>query len=101
MCIRDSYGMKHFLSEEDVNAITERKHPEFNRARFMNPGMWFRVLAQLGLARGLRYTVKKSAALVEVNLAYPSSPDGFDPWKRRLASELMETVQKFGLGAAN
>ncbi len=97
-----NYGMKHFLSEEDVVAITERKHPEFNRARFMNPGMWFRVLGQLQLARGLRYTVKKSAALVDVNLAYPSSPEGFGEWKTRLASELAETVQRFGpLGAAN
>ncbi|MDA4119840.1 MAG: NAD(P)/FAD-dependent oxidoreductase, partial [Thaumarchaeota archaeon] len=39
-----NYGMKYFLSEEDVTAITERKHPEFNQARFMNPAMWFRVL---------------------------------------------------------
>lgn len=90
-----NYGMKHFLSEEDVNAITERKHPEFNQARFMNPTMWFRVLGQLSLARGLRYTVKKSAALVEINLAYPSSPKGFDGWQKRLTRELAETVEKF------
>ena len=90
-----NYGMKYFLSEEDVNAITERKHPEFNQARFMNPAMWFRILGQLSLARGLRYTVKKSAALVEINLAYPDSPKGFDEWKKRLARELAETVEKF------
>ncbi len=90
-----NYGMKHFLSEEDVNAITERKHPQFNQARFMNPAMWFRVLGQLSLARGLRYTVKKSAALVEINLAYPESPKGFSEWQRRLGRELAETVEKF------
>ncbi|MDA4124910.1 MAG: NAD(P)/FAD-dependent oxidoreductase [Thaumarchaeota archaeon] len=90
-----NYGMKHFLSEEDVAAITERKHPEFNRARFMNPGMWVRILAQLSLARGLRYTVTKSAALVEINLAYPDSPAGFEAWKKRLGKELAETVEKF------
>lgn len=90
-----NYGMKHFLSEEDVLAITERKHPEFNRARFMNPTMWVRILSQLSLARGLRYTVTKSAALVEVNLQYPESPAGFEPWKKRLAAELLETVEKF------
>jgi digeranylgeranylglycerophospholipid reductase len=90
-----NYGMKHFLSEEDVNAITERKHPEFNQARFMNPAMWVRILAQLSLARGLRYTVKKSAALVGINLEYPESPMGFDEWKKRLLKELQETVTKF------
>ncbi|MDG6914088.1 MAG: NAD(P)/FAD-dependent oxidoreductase [Nitrososphaerota archaeon] len=90
-----NYGMKHFLSEEDVNAITERKHPEFNQARFMNPAMWYRVLGQLSLARGLRYTVKKSAALVDINMAYPSTPQGFEEWQKRLGGELRETVEKF------
>ncbi|MDV3278576.1 MAG: hypothetical protein LYZ69_08980 [Nitrososphaerales archaeon] len=90
-----NYGMKHFLSEDDVAAITERKHPEFNRARLMSPAMWFRVLAQFSLARGLRYTVEKSAALVGVNLRYPESPKGFEEWKGRLARELLETVEKF------
>jgi flavin-dependent dehydrogenase len=90
-----NYGMKYFLSEEDVNAISERKHPEFNQARFMNPAMWFRVLGQLSLARGLRYTVKKSAALVEINLSYPESPKGFPEWHKRLGRELSDTVEKF------
>lgn len=90
-----NYGMEHFLSEEDINAITERKHPEFNQARFLNPAMWVRILAQVSLARGLRYTVKKSAALVEINREYPESPKGFDEWKKRLGKELQETVTKF------
>ena len=90
-----NYGMKYFLSEEDINAITERKHPEFNQARFMNPAMWFRVLGQLSLARGLRYTVEKSAALVDINLDYPESPKGFSGWQKRLGKELAETVEKF------
>ena len=90
-----NYGMKYFLSGEDITAITERKHPEFNQARFMNPAMWFRVLGQLSLARGLRYTVRKSAALVAINLAYPDSPKGFAEWQKRLAKELAETVEKF------
>jgi hypothetical protein len=90
-----NYGMKNFLSEEDVASITERKHPEFNRARFMNPVMWFRILGQLSLARGLRYTVDKSAALVEANLAYPKTPGGFAEWKKRLDAELRETVDRF------
>jgi len=90
-----NYGMKHFLSEEDVTAITERKHPEFNQARFMNPAMWVRILGQYSLARGLRYTVKKSAALVEINLAYPESSKGFAEWQKRLGKELAETIERF------
>jgi digeranylgeranylglycerophospholipid reductase len=90
-----NYGMKYFLSEDDVMAITERKHPEFNQARFMNPAMWFRILGQLSLARGLRYTVKKSATLVDINLAYPESSKGFAEWQKRLQRELAETVEKF------
>jgi flavin-dependent dehydrogenase len=89
------YGMKHFLSEEDVIAITERKHPQFNRMRLMNPAMWFRILSQLSLARGLRYTVEKSASLVRINLDYPLSSQGFGEWKKRLDRELLETVEKF------
>jgi flavin-dependent dehydrogenase len=90
-----NYGMKHFLSEEDIAAITERKHPQFRRTWFMNPEMWLRILAQLSLARGLRYTVEKSAALVDINLAYPQNPDGFAAWKKRLDTELTETVERF------
>ncbi len=90
-----NYGMKHFLSEEDVQAITERKHPEFNRARFMNPVMWFRIMSQLSLARGLRYTVEKSSSLVDINLAYPEAPAGFESWQKGLRKELTETVEKF------
>jgi len=90
-----NYGMKHFLSEEDVQAITERKHPEFNRARFASPMMWFRILSQLSLAQGLRYTVAMSSRLVEINLEYPESPVGFEAWKKHLQTELAETVQKF------
>ncbi|MDV3244512.1 MAG: NAD(P)/FAD-dependent oxidoreductase [Nitrososphaerales archaeon] len=89
------YGMKHFLSEDDVLAITERKHPQFNRARFMNPAMWFRVLSRLSLARGLRYTVEKSAVLVDINLHYPESSKGFEEWKKRLGRELQESVERF------
>jgi hypothetical protein len=90
-----NYGMKNFLSEEDVQSITERKHPEFNRTRFMNPMMWFRILSQLSLARGLRYTVEKSSTLVEINMGYPDSPDGFAEWQKRLKAELAETVARF------
>jgi hypothetical protein len=90
-----NYGMKSFLSEEDVQAITERKHPEFNRTRLFNPAMWLKVLNQFSLARGLRYTVEKSSALVEINLRYPASPKDFENWRNELHRELSETIVKF------
>ncbi len=89
------YGMRHFLSEEDIRAITDRRHPDFNRTQFFNPAMWFRVLGDLNLAKGLRYTAKKSQALVAHNLEYPESPKGFRAWRSRLHAELGETVEKF------
>src|SRR5437867_121507 len=90
-----NYGMKHFLSEEDIQAITDRKHPDFNRTQFFNPAMWFRVLGDLNLARGLRYTAKKSQTLVTHNLEYPESPGRFAAWRDHLRAELRETVEKF------
>jgi digeranylgeranylglycerophospholipid reductase len=90
-----NYGMKHFLSDQDISNIVDRKHPDFNRVQFVNPIMWFRILNEFELARGLRYTVKKSEVLVEHNLEYPESPKGFDSWKATLARELVETVEKF------
>ena len=90
-----NYGMRHFLSEEDIQAITDRKHPDFNRTQFFNPAMWFRVLGDLNLARGLRYTAKKSQTLVTHNLEYPESPGRFTAWRDHLRAELRETVEKF------
>jgi digeranylgeranylglycerophospholipid reductase len=90
-----NYGMKYFLSEDDVAAITERKHPEFSKVRAFNPVMMFRIIKHLSLARGLRYTVEKSRKLVEINLNYPEKPSGFEEWKKMLKKELDETIQKF------
>lgn len=90
-----NYGMRHFLSEQDVQAITERRHPEFSRVRALNPLMWLRVLRHMSLARGLRYTVEKSSRLVEINLNYPEKPSGFEEWKKTLKRELDETVERF------
>jgi len=90
-----NYGMKHFLSDEDIQAITDRRHPDFNRTQFLNPAMWLRVIGDLNLARGLRYTAKKSQTLVSHNLNYPDSPKSFESWRGRLLAELSETVEKF------
>jgi flavin-dependent dehydrogenase len=90
-----NYGMKYFLSEEDVQAITERRHPEFSRAQFFNPILLLRVLSEFELAKGLRYTARKSQVLVEHNLKFPESPKGFEPWKKKLHEELRETTIRF------
>lgn len=89
------YGMKHFLSGEDIEAIRERRHPDFNRVQLLNPIMWLRVLSEFELAKGLRYTAKKSQVLVEHNLNYPESPSGFEAWKSVLVREIEDTNNKF------
>ena len=40
-----SYGMKYFLSEEDVTAIVKREHPKFSKLKLLNPAMLARVAA--------------------------------------------------------
>lgn len=90
-----NYGMKHFLSEDDVRAIGERRHPEFNRVQMMNPMLLLRALSEYELAKGLRYTAKKSQTLVEHNLSYPTSPKGFEDWRKTLLKEIDETTEKF------
>ncbi|MDA4134398.1 MAG: NAD(P)/FAD-dependent oxidoreductase [Thaumarchaeota archaeon] len=90
-----NYGMKHFLSEEDVRAISERRHPEFNRTQMMNPILLLRALSEYDLAKGLRYTAKKSQTLVQHNLAYPTTPGGFVAWRKTLLGEIQETTERF------
>lgn len=92
-----NYGMKYFLSEEDIQAITERRHPDFRKASSLNPVVLFRALSQPSLARGLQYTVKMSKKLVEINLEYPENPSGFEEWKRKLHKELVETKTRYSL----
>jgi hypothetical protein len=91
-----NYGMRHFLSEEDIMHITKREHPEFQRVRFLNPVMLFRILSHLTLARGLRYTAKKSVALIQHNLRFPESPPSFPEWRAGLLRELAEAYQRTG-----
>ena len=90
-----SYGMKYFLSEDDVRAIVNREHPKFSKLKILNPAMLARVAAHPDLARGLQYTAKKSEALIAHNLKYPASPDGFGEWKKQLQSELQEAYARF------
>jgi len=90
-----SYGMRHFLSEEDVAHVIRREHPEFDRTRGLNPLLWLRVLAEPGLAKGLRYTARKSQALIAHNLGFPEAPGGWQDWKRGLDKELGDARRRF------
>ncbi|MEM3185181.1 MAG: NAD(P)/FAD-dependent oxidoreductase [Conexivisphaerales archaeon] len=90
-----NYGMKYFLSEDDVAHITRRQHPEFNKLRAFNPLMWFRVLSEPQLARGLRYTAQKSESLITHNMNYPERPEGWLEWKKGLMKHLEEAYERF------
>jgi digeranylgeranylglycerophospholipid reductase len=89
------FGMKHFLTAEDINMIRDRKHPRFNAIQMLNPVLLMRVASQMDLAKGLRYTADKSQALVELNLKFPESPKGFPDWKKKIDAEIDETKKRF------
>ena len=90
-----NYGMKHFLGQDDVDSITRREHPEFERVSLGNPARILWALPRLALARGLRYTAKKSMRLIQHYMNYPDSPDHFDEWHTRFKAELHEAYAKF------
>jgi len=90
-----NYGMKHFLGQDDVDSITRREHPEFNRVRLGSPTKLLWALPRLALARGLRYTAQKSMQLIQHYMTYPATPDEFEGWHDRFMMELHEAYSKF------
>lgn len=86
------YGMKHFLTQDDIADITERKHPKFQRTRFLNPMMWLRIMKASKLASGLRDTAKKSETLIQHNLDYPETPQGFPEWQKGLMRKMENAI---------
>ncbi|MFQ6011451.1 MAG: NAD(P)/FAD-dependent oxidoreductase [Nitrososphaerales archaeon] len=89
------FGMKHFLSQDDVDKITEREHPGFNKVRMLDPLMWLRILSRYSLASSLRYTAKKSERLIEHGQNFPESPKEFPAWHKVHMSELGEAYERF------
>jgi hypothetical protein len=87
--------MKHFLGQDDVDSITRREHPEFQRVRLGSPFHLFWALPRLALARGLRYTAEKSRKLIEHYMNYPTFPETFDEWHGKFLAELQEAYAKF------
>jgi len=88
-----NYGMKNFLTQEDIDAITERRHPKFNAVNRL--GLIVKAASQMDLAKGLRFTADKSKALVDLNLEYPKTPKGFPDWKKKIEKEIDETKTRF------
>jgi flavin-dependent dehydrogenase len=90
-----NYGMKHFLSQEDIDSIIRREHPEFRRVGFGGPMRVLWALPRLKLASGLRYTAEKSRKLIQHYMNYPESPEGFADWHGRFLAELHEAYSRF------
>lgn len=90
-----NYGMKHFLGQDDVDSITRREHPEFNRVALSSPAKLLWALPRLALARGLRYTAEKSRKLIQHYMAYPATPDDFPNWHRKFMGELRQAYERF------
>ena len=90
-----SYGMKHFLSEDDISSIVNREHPRFGRLRLLNPAMMMRVAKEPKLAAGLKHTADTSEELIAHNMNFPEKPGGFEVWKKKLHSLLQDAFSKF------
>jgi flavin-dependent dehydrogenase len=89
-----SYGMKHFLGDLDVEAISKGEHPDFSMIGKI--GMMIRGALNKKLAEGLRYTTQQNKWLTQHYYSFPDSPDGFDEWKNKLHQKLDEANTKLG-----
>lgn len=86
-----NYGMKHFLGNMDVEAISKGEHPDFSMIGKM--GMIIRGALNKKLADGLRYTTQQNRWLTEHYRNYPKTPDGFDEWNKKLHKTLQESFE--------
>lgn len=96
---RISFGMKYFLSQEDVESIKRREHPRFpllnSLIRYLLDGELRRSIRQdPGLAKGLRLTAEKSRRLIALYNRYPESAKDFEDWHKRFTAELQDAYQR-------
>lgn len=84
-----NYGMKHFLGNLDVEAISKGEHPDFSTLGKV--GMIIRGALNRSLAEGLRYTTKQNKWLTEHYYNFPDTPEGYDEWKNQLHKTLSES----------
>jgi flavin-dependent dehydrogenase len=89
-----SYGMKHFLGNLDVEAISKGEHPDFSGLSKL--GMMIRGALNKKLAEGLRFTTKVNGWLTQHYYNFPDTPDGFEKWQKELHAKLDESNVKLG-----
>ena len=93
-----SYGMKHFLGNLDVEAISKGEHPDFTGLGKI--GMIIRGAMNKTVASGLKYTSGQNQWLVDHYYNYPKDPSGFDEWNKKLHETLDESYVKIASYAA-
>src|SRR2546422_123795 len=89
-----NYGMKHFLSKLDVDAISKGEHPDFGTVGKL--GLMIRGALNKKLADGLRFTAQQNKILTEHYHDFPRTPDGYEAWHRTLHHILDESYTKLG-----
>jgi len=94
-----SYGMKHFLGNVDVEAISKGEHPDFSGLSKL--GMIIRGAMNKTVASGLKYTSEQNKWLVEHYRNYPKEPSGFEEWKKSLLKTLDESFAKIATFSKN
>jgi flavin-dependent dehydrogenase len=87
-----NYGMKHFLSNLDVEAISKGEHPDFGTVGKLE--MMIRGALNKKLAEGLRFTAQQNKALTEHYRSFPKTPDGYDAWHKTLHRILDESYAR-------
>jgi flavin-dependent dehydrogenase len=87
-----SYGMKHFLGNLDVEAISKGEHPDFGGLTKL--GMLIRGALNKKLAEGLRFTTEVNKWLTKHYYDFPESPEGFEKWQTLLHKKLRESNTK-------
>ncbi|MDJ0270409.1 MAG: NAD(P)/FAD-dependent oxidoreductase [Aigarchaeota archaeon] len=95
-----SYGMKYFLSQDDIEHIKRREHPKFSRVnnflRVLFDGeLRRRIREEPQLARGLQFTANKSRRLISLYKEYPESSAKFPEWHKKFMAELEEAFNRF------
>lgn len=87
-----SYGMKHFLGNLDVEAISKGEHPDFSGLTKL--GMVIRGALNRKLADGLKFTTEANKWLTQHYYDFPESPEGFEKWQTVLHKKWDEIHQK-------
>ena len=87
-----NYGMKHFLGNLDVEAISKGEHPDFSNLSKLS--LIIRGALNKKLADGLRFTTAQNQTLTKHYNNYPQTPQEFDSWNKKLHQILDESNTK-------